>query len=73
MNDFYYDNIEYIKLMFVLTFLKAFRKFSDKKAYKTGLTHEFVYANICATICIVTVTWELPYKSNDLSTKIIWK
>lgn len=56
MNDFYYDNIEYIKLMFVLTFLKAFRKFSDKKAYKTGLTHEFVYANICATICIVTVT-----------------
>lgn len=27
----------------------------------------------CDTICIVTVMCELPYRLNDLSTKIIWK
>lgn len=36
---------------FILTFLNAFRKFSERKAYNTGLMQELVYAITCDVTC----------------------
>lgn len=41
------------------TFLNAFRKFSDKNAYNTGLTHELEYASTCENICNAIVIWDV--------------
>lgn len=39
----------------IITFLNAFRKFSDKNAYNIGFRHELVYARQWLTIWTITL------------------
>ncbi|CAI6348200.1 unnamed protein product [Macrosiphum euphorbiae] len=39
----------------IITFLNAFRKFSDKNAYNIGFRHELVYARQWLTIWTMTL------------------
>jgi hypothetical protein len=57
----------------LLTFLNALRKFSDKKAYKSGLTQLDRYASTCDTIWNPTKSVDdWGYKSIDLRTSTMW-
>jgi hypothetical protein len=56
-----------------LTFLNAFRKFSEKQLYRIGLAiHRLVYASTWLKICMETVKRVVSYIWRDFSTSTIW-
>lgn len=55
-----------------MTLKKAFLKFSDRKAYKIGLTQEFMYARTCAIIWITRCKLSMSHQLNALSKRTTW-